>query len=106
MVEYILPQRIEIRLSRVKPDRLVDLLKHVGQIEWEREYVIQVRVCDDDRTNPKLLLATQTDRDRSGVNRQSVVDQIGRQQLNPPARRAWNNPEFHYCNWERNEAIA
>ena len=67
--------------------------------------MIQMRMRYDDGTDPKLLLTIQTDRDRAGVNRQRVVDQIGRQQLNPPIRRAWDNPEFHYCNWERNGAI-
>src|SRR5262245_28185313 len=100
MVEYVLPQRVEIRLGRVKPDRLADLLEHVGQVKGEREYVIQMRVRDDYRTNPELLFTTQTDRERAGVNRQRVVDQIGRQQLNSPIRRAWDNPEFHYCAWE------
>src|SRR5215467_2761232 len=106
MVEYVLPQRVEIRLGRVKPDRLADLLEQVGQVKGEREYVIQMRVRDDDRTNPELLLPTQADRERAGVDRQRVVDQIGRQQLDPPIRRAWDNPEFHYCTWERNGAIA
>src|SRR5262247_354331 len=98
MVEYVVPQRIEIRLRRVKPDRLADLLEQIGQIKGERQYVVQVRVRDDDRTNPKLLLTTQADRERAGVNRQRVINKIGRQQLNPPIRSAWDNPEFHYCN--------
>src|SRR5262249_16191134 len=97
MVEYVLPQRVEIRLRSVKPDRLTDLLEQVGQVKGERDDGVQVGVGDDDRTNPKLLLTTQADRERAGVNRQRVVDQIGRQQLNPPIRRAWDNPEFHYC---------
>src|SRR5262245_50702931 len=101
MVEYVMPQRVEIRLRRVKPDRLADLLEQVGQVKGEREYVVQMRMRDDDRANLKLLLTTQADRERAGVNRQRVVDQIGRQQLNPPIRRAWDNPEFHYCTWER-----
>src|SRR5215475_2118444 len=101
VVEHISPQRLEIGFRRVKSDRLSDLLKQVGHVKREREYVIQMSMRDDDRTNPKLLLATQTDSDRAGVNRQRVVDQIGRQQLNPPIRRAWDNTKFHYCTWER-----
>src|SRR5262245_7418860 len=60
-----------------------------------------MRVCDDDRANPKLLLATQTDCNRPGVNRQRIVDQIGGQQLNPPIARAWDDSKFHNCNLER-----
>ena len=60
--------------------------------------MVQMRGTDDDGTDPKLLLHWLADRDRAGVNRQRVVDQIGRQQLNPPIHRAWDYPEFHCCN--------
>src|SRR5262245_39236476 len=95
-IEDVSPQRVEIRLGRVNLNRLLDFLEQVKRVEGKREYVVQMRVGDYDRTNPKLLLPTQADGDRPGVNRQRIVDQIGGQQLNSPIRRAWDDSEFHF----------
>src|SRR5262245_61117954 len=56
---------------------------------------------DDDRSQTKLFFIAQTDRDRTGVDRQRFVDQIGGQQLTPAITRAWNNLEFHYLSRSR-----
>ena len=54
-----------------------------------------MRVRDYNRAQTELLLAAKADGDRTGIDRESVVDQIGCQQLMPPIPRAGDDSDFH-----------